>query len=689
MEKEVPMKKHTICRLCSACCPIEAETENGKLVSARRKSILPGDKQLVCPKLDAAAEIVYSPKRLLKPLIRDGNGFREASWDEALNVVAKRFLHSKQAYGAESVCWLRGMAADWGAPWDYVNRLMNVFGSPNCIGNGSICFVGRDFAHTAVYGTMTMAQISNARCIIVWGKNDKDTAPNAAESMLQAQNNGAKLIVIDPVKTYLAGKADIWLQIKPAHDGLLAMAMIHEIISNNLYDRAFIRDWTIGFDQLKNVAGDYPVDKIAEEIWLDPTAIRDVVKLYTAIKPACIIDGNGLDMQLESFDATRAVAMLRALTGNLDITGGDLLPKMVPNRNLQLKELLPKDVVPITTDYALFNNFHPYWGRQVQSCVIDSILDEKPYPVKTLMVQSANPLVSFMDANRVQRALEKLEFLVVFDLFLTQTAQMADVILPASSSFENTQLDRAFIRCSPVRLQEQVVEPLGESRPTWKMVFDLARRIGLEKEFPWKTAEEAIDYQLEPAGITVEMLRKSPDGIMAEPVKYQKYLTEGFKTPSGKVEFYSEQLAKHGHAPVPFINGHLKDPISFMDQADRFPLLGISGQRNHRFNNSQYRVIPSLLLDGKDCRVDIHPEDARKYAVSNGDMVKVETPRGSIKMRARISEVTHPGVIRLAWGWGDYDPESSLNRLTDDDRRNPVIGTASGRNFMCRIEKVA
>ena len=684
------MNTHTICRLCSACCPIDAETENGRLISARRKSPLAKEAQLVCPKLDAAPEIVYSPRRILNPLVRNGkNGFRAASWDEALDAVAERFLYCRKEYGAQSVCWLRGMAADWGAPWDYVNRLMNAFGSPNCIGNGSVCFVGRDFAHTAVYGTMTLPQIVNARCIVVWGKNDKDTAPNAAEGILQAQKNGAKLIVVDPVKTYFASRADIWLQIKPANDGPLAMAMLNEIISRNLYDAAFVRDWTVGFEDLKRAAAGYPLERVAEELWLDPAQVREAVTLYAATKPACIIDGNGLDMQLESFDATRAVAMLRALTGNLDVSGGDLLPRAVPNRNLQLKERLPAGVPPITADYPLFNDFHATWGRQVQSCVVDSLLEGKPYPIKTLVVQSGNPLVTFMDAGRVQRAFDKLEFLAVVEMFMTRTAELAQVILPAASCFETTQLDRAYIRSSPVRIQQQVIEPVGESWPTWKIVFELARRIGLEEEFPWRTAEAAIDEQLAPAGITAEMLRLNPDGIVAEPVRYRKYETEGFRTPSGKVELYSEQLARHGHDPVPFRKGRTSEPVSFLDRASEYPLLGISGARNNRFNNSQYRVIPSLLLKEKDCQIDIHPDDARRYSIAAGDMVRVETPRGHIQMRARIAEIIHPGVIRIAWGWGDYNPEASLNRLTDDDRRNPVIGTPSGRNFMCRIARVS
>ncbi len=523
----------------------------------------------------------------------------------------------------------------------------------------------------------------------MWLKHDRDTAPNAAESILLAREKGAKLIVVDPVKTRFAEMADLWLQIKPAHDGLLAMAMIHEIISRELYDHTFVQKWTIGFDRLKQAAAQYPVEKIADRIWLDPTLIRDAAALYATTKPACIIDGNGLDMQLESFDATRAVAMLRVLTGNLDVTGGDLIPQAIPNRNLQLRDRVPDGVAPITADYPLFNRFHRNWGNQVQSCVIDTILDEKPYPIKTLIVQSGNPVITFMDSNRAKNALEKVEFLVVSDLFMNRTTEMADVILPAASCFENTQLNRASLRCSPVRIQEQVIAPIGESRPNWQIIFELARRIGLDKEFPWQTAEAAIDYQLEPAGITVAMLRENPDGILAEPPRYQKHQTEGFRTPSGKIELFSDVLQAHGHDPVPFSRGHLKDPISFMDQTDRYPLIGISGARNNRFVNSQYRVIPVLVQHEKDCVIDIHPLDAAAYRIETGNRVKVETPHGQIRMRANVSEIIHPGVVRIAWGWGDHHPDYNLNRLTDEDRRNPVIGTPSGRNFMCRIEKIS
>jgi anaerobic selenocysteine-containing dehydrogenase len=686
------MKLHTVCRLCSACCPVIVEVEDGKLLGAERKSFLPPEKRLRCPKLAAAPEIVYSPDRVLTPLIRNKGGFgaefRQASWDEALDLVAEKFLHFKETYGPETVAWLRGMAADWGAPWDYANRLMNLFGSPNTIGNGSVCHVARDMAHVYTYGAMTLPLPKTARCIVIWGKNDRNTAPAAAEAILHARQQGAKLIVIDPVMTPFAKMADIWLQIKPGHDGQLAMAMIHEIIARGLYDADFVKDYCLGFKELKAATAAYPADSVGPRLWLDPNAIGEAARLYATTKPACIIDGNGIDMQLQVFQITRAICMLRALTGNLDKDGGDFIPQPVPLSNIQGKDRLPAGVAPVTQAYPLFNEFHETWGLHAQSCLVDAILDETPYPIRMLVVQAGNPLVTMTDAHRVRQAFEKLDFLVVIDLFLNRTARHADVILPATSCFEKTQLNRASMRNSPVILQNQVIDWLGDSRPDWKIVFDLGRRLGLESEFPWESAEKAIDHQLAPSGLTVEMLRENPDGLRATPLQFDKYRTQGFSTSSGKVELFSERLEKAGHLPVPFLDGGAKNPISFADTMGEGAVIGISGERTNRFTHTQFHHIPSLIKAENEGFVDLHPEDARAQNIAAGQWLTVSTPRGYIRMKARISEAVHPGVVRIAWGWGEVDPEANLNNLTDDDRRDPVTGTPSNRSFMCRIISV-
>jgi len=683
------MKKDTVCRMCSSCCPVEVEVVAGKLVSAQRKSFLSQDKRSPCLKLQAAADIIYSEKRLTTPLIKNTEGaFRQASWDEALDLVAARFQHYKKQTHPEAVGWLRGMAADWGAPWDYANRLMNCYGSPNTIGNGSICFVAREMAHTYTYGAMAFAEAAKAKCILVWGKHDADTALGVADAINHAVSNGAKLIVVDPIQTPLARKADIWLQIKPGHDGLLAMAMINEIISRDLIDHEFVEGFTTGFDLLQKVASRYPLDEIAPGIWLDPHQVREAARLYATTKPACLIDGNGLDMQLDIFQSTRAVACLRGLTGNIDRPGGDVLPQPIPLRPFQARDRLPAGVAPVTAAYPLFNTFSESWGNQVQSCVVDAILDQKPYGLKMLVVQAGNPVVTMADSGRARRAMEELEFLVVIDLFMTRTAELADVVLPAAGCFEKTQLNRAATRNNPIILQDQAIEPVGQSWPDWQIVFELGRRIGLEQEFPWHTAEAAIDEQLEAAGVTVEQLRQNPEGVRVEGLRHEKYRQDGFATPSGKFEFFSRRLQESGFAGVPYEDGFPERVISFSAQQEEFPLIGISGRRDIRFTNSQYRTIPALLKDEEGCVVDIHPVDAAFQQIGEGDQLQITTPKGTITMPARVSSLVHPGSIRIAWGWGDYNHACNLNTLTDDDTRNPITGTPGQRTFMCRVEKV-
>ncbi len=685
------MKKTTVCRLCSACCPVSVEVVDGRLVSARRQSPLPEERQRVCPKLSAAAAITHAPERLRRPLLREGGrrdgAWREADWDEALAVVAEGFRSFGDRYGASSVGWLRGMAADWGAPWDYVNRFMNVYGSPNTIGNGSVCHVAREMAHQYTYGAMTMPQVAESRCMLIWGKNDLNTNPPAADAILEARRRGAVLIVVDPVRTALAEEADLWLQVKPGHDGPLAMAMIHEIIQQGLYDEAFVRDWTLGFEELRQAAAAFPAEQVAARVWLNPEDIRRAARIYATGSPASLIDGNGLDMQQHVFDDTRAVCMLRALTGNLDRPGGDLLPQPLPAANMQLRERLPADARPITEAYPLFNGFHHNWGLHAQSCIPDAILDGTPYPLRMLVVQAGNPAVTMADSRRVRRALAQLEFLVVIDPFATRTSEFAHVLLPACGCFEKTQLNRASLRHNRVMLQDQVLPPVGESRPDWWIVFELARRLGMERDFPWESVEQAIDDQLQPSGITVADLRAHPGGISFGDTRFYKYREQGFATLSQKVELFSPRLAAAGFPGIPCEAGWKQDPVSFAEQRDGYPLIGISGPRDNRFTHSQFHRIADLVQEGEQPEVRIHPREAGRLAVTDGERVKIVTPRGEVRMRVHIWDGVAEGCLLLDWGWGETDPEANLNDLTDDERRNPVTATPSSRSFYCQLLK--
>lgn len=683
------MKINTICRLCSGCCPVEAEVLNGKILSVERAKRYSDAIHQVCPKLQAAPEIIYSPRRITHPLLKNKKAEWETiSWDSALEVVCNKMNIIKDEYGAEAVCWLRGQAPDWGGNWHYAMRLMHAFGSPNVIGNGSVCHAGREALQAFTYGEMTSPDYKNSKCILCWGRNDKDTNPTAYEDLLYARAKGAKLVVIDPVKTSLAEMADIWLQIKPGTDGFLAMSFIYYLIKHDLTDNYFIDKYTVGFDLLKKNIDRYSPEAIAPIVQLPAEKIIEAVQLYINNTPACIAEGNGLDMHCYVSQVTRAIAILRAISGNLDKKGGDLIPQPVKIKDYQLRSFYQQPL-PVSQDYPLFSQYSARRGIHVLGTLVDTIIKEKPYPVKGLLVQGANPIITMANAKRVIQALQKLEFVVVIDPMMTQTAKLADLILPASFSFEQTMLSNQAVSNNCVRLQKKVIEPVGESKPDWEIIFLIAKKLGLNKEFPWEKVEEAIDDQLYPAGMQTKNLINKPGGISLENTRYQKYAADGFKTPSGKVEIKSSLLAKYNYRDVPdfWEDFQLQNP-SFYKQKETYPLVGLSGQRPNYFVHSQFRHIDSLRKKEEEPLVDINPKNAQEIGIKKNDLINISTPNGQIKMKANITDIVAPGEIRIAWGWGEYSEKYNLNLLTDDSTKDLVTSTTSNRLFMCKIQKV-
>lgn len=684
------MKINTVCRLCSACCPVDVDVENGRIISVQRIKRYSDEIYQICPKAQAVPEIIYSPRRLTRPILKTKKGlWQEVSWDTVFDFLTGKMKQVKKNYGPEAVCWLRGQASDWGGPWHYAMRLMHAFGSPNAIGNGSVCHAGREALQTFTYGDMTIPDYKNSRCIICWGRNDQDTNPSAYEDLLYARSRGAKLVVIDPVKTDLAAKADVWLQIKPGTDGFLAMAIMHWMIKHHLYDREFIKNWTVGFNRLKKEVEKYSPELVSSVIQIPTKKIIETVRLYIDNRLACIAEGNGLDMYSQVSQVTRALAILRAISGNLDRMGGDLIPQPAKIKNYQLRTSFFDKPLPVSEDYSLYSQYSEKRGIQVLGVLIDAILEHKPYPIKGLIVQGANPVVTMANVNRVKKALQQLDFLAVIDPMMTQTARFADIVLPASLSFEQTMISNHALSNNHIRLQKKIIEPWGESLPDWKIIFRMAQKLGFEKEFPWETVEEAIDDQLQPSGITVKDLMEQSEGILLEETRYQKYLQEGFKTPSRKVEIESSLLEKNGYSAIPnfWENIQYQQP-SFQKEKNKYPFVGLSGRRPNYFVHSQFRHINSLKKKEKAPAVDIHPSDAKKQNINQDDWIMISTPNGSIKMRVRINPIIAPGTIRIAWGWGEWQEQYNLNLLTDDSVKDPITSATSNRVFQCQIKKL-
>jgi anaerobic selenocysteine-containing dehydrogenase len=323
---------------------------------------------------------------------------------------------------------------------------------------------------------------------------------------------------------------------------------------------------------------------------------------------------------------------------------------------------------------------HPMFVSMINQAqalvVIEKILEKEESPIKGLIVAGGAPIPQLANTNKVREALGKLEFIAVIDLFMTETAKHADLVLPAAFFLERDE-----IATMPVNLQNKVVDG-DECWPDWKFWWELSKRMGYEKHFPWQSLEEIINYLLEPIGLNYEELKEHPEGIMGkEPPG--KYLKEGFYTYSGKIEIYSNSLESNGYDPLPVYREPMESVVSTPTLAEEYPLTLITGGRQPMYLHSQHRNIPSLRKLLPEPYIEIHPETAKDCGVVDDEYVIVESKRGTLKIKAKMSEGIMPQVVHIPHGWSDTD----CNLLTDHVKRDPISGFPGLRSVLCRISK--
>lgn len=680
----------TICRLCPSCCGMNVYVEGNRVNRVEGLPEDPRTRGRLCPKGRAALDVLYSPERVLQPLRRKGargeGEWEPVGWSEALNEVVTRFKEIIAADEARAISMYRGQASDWGASWLYALRFMNVLGSPNIITPSHLCYVPRTTAHLLTYGGMVEPDYENTRCIIVWGANPGQTNERApfGWQIDGALSRGAKLIVVDPFRTKLAESADIWLPVRPGADCALILGMLYVIVDEEAYDKEFVTDWTVGFDALKQHLDAYRPEKVAEITGIPARSIAEAARLYATTRPASIFEGNGLDQHVNVVQTVRAMCILRAITGNIEVKGGETFPDTLSrySRDIRLLDRLPADALPA--------GGRGYWfdlTRQVPpSPVLDAILTGEPYPVKAMIVQGGNPVVTWANTPKTEKALRQLDFLAVMDTFMSRTARLADLVLPAATFLESTNLNAyPGMRTNSPLLQQKVIEPLGQAWPDWKLWFELAKRLGFGSEFPWNDIEEAVDYQLEPTGFRAEHLKGH---IVVIPKRYMKFKQNGFFTPSKKVELYSNAMADHGLDALPRHVGVSEYFPDYELLRKDYPLLGTNYPRSLFYVHSQLRQIPVLRKADPEPLVFLHSADAARREISDGDRVRVRSSLGCAEMKCSLTDRLQPGMVALTWGWGEAIPEAGTNELVDDIPRDPLTGTTTNRLFFCEVEKI-
>jgi len=328
----------------------------------------------------------------------------------------------------------------------------------------------------------------------------------------------------------------------------------------------------------------------------------------------------------------------------------------------------------------------PYGQQMV---LPDVILSEKPYPIKAMIISGNNPVAAWPDSHKLTKAFKKLDMLVVMDLFMTETAKLATIVLPACSSLETLGLAHNYGLVSGmpyVMLSRRVIEPLGECWPDWKFYSELARKMGYGEYFPWNTDEEVVEHFLQPSGITMkQLLEENPEGVWFGKKCYDINAPKQIRTPSGKMELYSQSLADAGYDPIPVHKEPSQSPIQDPELAKEYPLILVTGVRIPEYTHWQMKNIPELRQLAPEAVAEVHPATAREYDVADGDMMLVETKGGQIKVKASVTEDLKPGVVSLIHGW---EGELNENVLTQMEPTDPVTGYAEFRNIACRIKKV-
>ena len=722
------------------------------------------------PELVYRPERLTHPLRRTRPKGDADPGWERISWDEALDLTAAAMRRIARRHGPEAVSFSQSSPSTTaiGDAVPFIRRLMNAFGTPNVVGSLDICGWGRAGATRYTYGVASlgtsaggaMPDIANTGCLILWGYNPSYSRLTHATAVTDALKRGMRLIVVDPRHVGLANKADVWLRVRPGSDGALALGIANLMIQRGWYDRDFIRTWSNGpmlvradtgrlltedgrnlawdtvagravpyggdcanlalegeyrvgdvvchpaFELYARLCREYPPERVETLCWVPRGQVEEAARLIWHARPVSYYAYSGHEHHANTTQTARAMSLLYALTGSFDLPGGNVLLPAPPSASITGEDLPGAQQMAPTLGLAERPLGTARSGNVTTRELYRAILEGKPYPIRGLLGFGANMLLAHPDGAHGRKALAALDFYAHTDLFMTPTAELADVVFPAASCFEREALKIGFEISqeaqSQVQLRQAVVPPPGEARSDAAIVFGLAARLGLGEQFWNGDFDAAYRAQLGPSGVTLEQLRAAPGGVRVPlQTRYRKYADRGFATPSGRVELYSQTFLDHGYAPLPEFEEPQIGPAAPPELAGRFPLI-LTSAKSTLFCQTQHRALPSLRRRALDPEVDLHPEAAHARGIAGGDWVAIETPEGSVRARARLNATIDPRVVVGEHGWWQacaalgapgYDPfgptGANLNLILGVKALDPVSGTASHKSYLCEIRRTS
>ena len=665
--------KYSICSICDIGCQLRTETKDGQVsrVIAHDNPMLANN---ICFKGVAAPSIHNHPDRLRKPLKRVGergeDKWEEISYEQAMDEIAERLKQIVAQYGPESFAV---STSGWNTQVTYGSdrRFMNLLGSPNWTSGVSLCAGNTAAVNKLTYGWFPMGDFGNTNCIVLFGHNPKKHSWTPIYNQIEAARaRGAKVIVLDPRVSEQAEVADLHLRLRAGTDAAMCLGWLKVIFDEELYDKDFVRDWCVGFDELKARVDEYPLDRVEEITGVDRELIAQAARTYANADGAIIPWTPITDMQISSTSAIRLHSILRAVTGNLDVVGGETLGGFhqgyIPESELALHDELSAeqkakqlgyDDHPVYTYRVaemLKEPTEKVWGYPYADLVMGchmanpsnlfrAMATEQPYPVKAFFVLGNNALMSYPNQHQILKGMMNQELIVAHEIFMTPTAMLADYVMPGDVFSERNHLADSWSWTARLSLSQKSVEPGAEISSSYQFWKDLAKRFDFGNRFPWETIEDVIDHRLSRSGRTFADFEQT--GFMeAQTPEFRKYRKTGFATPSGKVELSSSILQDLGFDPLPY---HREGPAL----TEEYPYAVFSGVREDPFFQTGQRNIPELRKRCPLPSIFIHPTDAEKEGLESGDWVELQTAYGKVTAELAVQGSMKEGHLRVPHGW--------------------------------------
>jgi len=651
---------------CPDTCSFFVTVEDGRAVKIEGAKDHPTTDGFLCTKVNRYLERTYSPQRVLYPMKRAGEKgkgiFERISWDEALDTIAAKFKEiaadDPQAILPYSYAGTMGLVQSQSIDRRFFHKLgASLLARTICADAGAA-------GYRATIG-LSMGtdpeRFSDAKLIIIWGSNVITSNVHLWPKILEAKRKGAKVIAIDPYRSLTAEKCDEHLAVLPGTDGALALAMMNVIVRENLLDHDYVERYTLGFDLLRERVMEYPPSRAAAITGLSEEAIVNLAREYATTKPAAIRLNYGLQRHAGGGMAVRAITCLPALVGAWRDAAGGALLSTSGTFGLNTQALERPDLIwnnPRTINMSAIGDALLGYQRVQRLSVKDApaeTLEPLDPPVRAIYVYNSNPVAIAPDSRRVIAGFKREDlFTVVHEIFQTDTADYADILLPATTQLEHFDIHKAYGHLYML-INKPAIEPLGEARPNSEVFRLLAERLGFTedcfKDSDEEIARQAINYNHpRMRGITFEELTEKGWMRLSVPEAFAPFAEGNFPTPSGKCEFFSETLARQGVDPLPTYIPPRESVQTAPELARKYPLAIISPPA-HNFLNSSFANLPTFVKAEKEPYLEIHPSDAAARDIKDGDRVRVFNDRGEFQLKARVSEKARPGVVVALSVW--------------------------------------